>query len=1126
MNTHIAGFLATVLCAIVAPGAPLRVTLSFDDGTKDHFTYAAPEIEKRGWKGCFNIVTDKIGDDGYMTWDDVRELHRRGHEIASHTASHPNLVKLVEEGRSDEALADLVRSRVAIEKETGARPRFLCHPGMKVNGAVNALVRKALMMPQQRGRYHHGAGAKAGTETGVGAYLDRRIARGGGPVDLLFHGVDPKGAGWKPFDSLEDFRAALDEIKAREKAGKVAVLPYADYAEVDRHGDTVPWLFFAGSCYADADGTNSWVEDLAGELIQGVRYHYRPFGDATTAVASGDWDVFISHLRENDVVSAIFRSVDDATRKRMEADLRGTGAYFTLFFTEMPRPPQSIEGQAERIIAAAKTPAEKVKAFLTANSMTTSPICNWFFKRGPVARAMRDARTPTREFVKPVAQGELRLTPTFISCSVDYGAQFDASTAFEWRAAGESAWRRVADTPHFDEFGEYRFSIMGLHGGRDYEVRVLRGGVQVASGAFRTWRTKVPVARTVEIDPAKAAFPIVVSEKGSPDGWVRYAVKGGTLANATRNTTIELKNAEYVIFEGILFEGGLGAHAVTLKDTRGVRIVNCEFRHWGRASAPDFFNHRGQPSTADGTWVNFDSAIDIGPHAKETVVERCWFHDPISSANSWYYSHPAGPQAISVSYPDHSTVIRWCDMTGSDEHPWNDAVEGAGNFQDDGGFNRDADIYGNFMVCSNDDSIELDGGMRNVRCFGNRFEGSACGVSIQGCMVSPVYVSDNLFTGMGDGHGIAMQTVKTSSYDRFYNGSWCLVEDNVFWGDGSGLNMSFGPGSRVREESPSTYALPRYNVRSNVFCGATQKHDGTNDRLANEPGSGSSWPGNRFGVEIAEQDLDASYPRRPLPFVLDRARLSGAKVSRGRAEPRQAVVKARLAADGRGDREFTVVKNDCFDWFDVSPKSGTIRDGTAFTVTLNPKRMGGRRHWRGSFLVRTPSGLSRPVTLHAENVDYVPPRHPAVKGFVRYIDPFRPLNKVDLPCVPEPAGRDGKMLKMSRKFPRAEYAFEVPKDGMYFILLHGISPGQKFGGHAGNPPYAYRNARYTVDGKTQRIFLLLRDYPTWYHSCRLTTKPFSLKAGRHTLAVEEFSANEFLFDELCVTDDLGAFEPR
>jgi hypothetical protein len=349
----------------------------------------------------------------------------------------------------------------------------------------------------------------------------------------------------------------------------------------------------------------------------------------------------------------------------------------------------------------------------------------------------------------------------------------------------------------------------------------------------------------------------------------------------------------------------------------------------------------------------------------------------------------------------------------------------------------------------------------------------------------------------------------------------------MFWGDGTGFNMSFGHGSRVKkEENPSPFAPPRYNIRSNAFCGANQKLEGTDHPLANLPDSGSSWPGNRFGAETPESSLDGTYPKRPLPFVLDTVRVSGVTVSKRSVSPRSVKVKMRVPRGGRAAGRFAVVKNDCFDWFDVHPKNGAIRDGMSFTVTFSAVRMQSRRHWRGSFLVRTPSGLSRCVTLHAENADYVPPVRPEVKGTASYIDVFRPLNQVSLPVVPDAMGANGKMLKMSKAFPRADYEFEVPKDGKYFILLHGYVPGLTIGGHAGNPPYGYRNARYALDGRKFRVQLLLRDYPIWYHTGRLTLHPVELKAGRHTLSVEEFGANEFLFDGLCVTDDLGAFEAR
>ena len=86
---------------------------------------------------------------------------------------------------------------------------------------------------------------------------------------------------------------------------------------------------------------------------------------------------------------------------------------------------------------------------------------------------------------------------------------------------------------------------------------------------------------------------------------------------------------------------------------------------WRRAYAPVYVKE-------DGRAINWDSAILVSKSVG-TVVEQCYIHDPVSTANSWYYSHPAGPQAIGMD-KSRSTVLRQNDFIGSDEHRWNDAV--------------------------------------------------------------------------------------------------------------------------------------------------------------------------------------------------------------------------------------------------------------------------------------------------------------------------------------------------------------------------------------------------------------------------------------------------------------------
>src|SRR5690348_14956288 len=54
------------------------VLLTFDDGAVSSYTYAAPELEKFQWLGNFFVTTDWIGRPGFLSRQQIRELHHRG----------------------------------------------------------------------------------------------------------------------------------------------------------------------------------------------------------------------------------------------------------------------------------------------------------------------------------------------------------------------------------------------------------------------------------------------------------------------------------------------------------------------------------------------------------------------------------------------------------------------------------------------------------------------------------------------------------------------------------------------------------------------------------------------------------------------------------------------------------------------------------------------------------------------------------------------------------------------------------------------------------------------------------------------------------------------------------------
>jgi peptidoglycan/xylan/chitin deacetylase (PgdA/CDA1 family) len=72
------------------------VILNFYDNDIGQFTNAKPILDKYGFKGTFFIVCSWASSDnpGRMTWTQITQLYREGHDIESHSTSHKVLSKL------------------------------------------------------------------------------------------------------------------------------------------------------------------------------------------------------------------------------------------------------------------------------------------------------------------------------------------------------------------------------------------------------------------------------------------------------------------------------------------------------------------------------------------------------------------------------------------------------------------------------------------------------------------------------------------------------------------------------------------------------------------------------------------------------------------------------------------------------------------------------------------------------------------------------------------------------------------------------------------------------------------------------------------------------------------------
>jgi len=89
------------------------VYLTFDDGGQTALK-AAEIMQEFGYKGNFFLITDRIGDDGYLTWSGVDKLAKAGHLVGSHTCTHANLLE------TDDLERELRESRRIIENRLGS----------------------------------------------------------------------------------------------------------------------------------------------------------------------------------------------------------------------------------------------------------------------------------------------------------------------------------------------------------------------------------------------------------------------------------------------------------------------------------------------------------------------------------------------------------------------------------------------------------------------------------------------------------------------------------------------------------------------------------------------------------------------------------------------------------------------------------------------------------------------------------------------------------------------------------------------------------------------------------------------------------------------------------------------
>ncbi len=114
---------------------PRPLVISFDDGYRPQFTFALPQLRRRGWPGVLNLKAE--GSDLYTS--NVEAMLEAGWELAAHTINHSDLTTLEGEALEEEVAG----SRKILQREFHVPVNNFCYPAGRFDSTVIAAVEAA-----------------------------------------------------------------------------------------------------------------------------------------------------------------------------------------------------------------------------------------------------------------------------------------------------------------------------------------------------------------------------------------------------------------------------------------------------------------------------------------------------------------------------------------------------------------------------------------------------------------------------------------------------------------------------------------------------------------------------------------------------------------------------------------------------------------------------------------------------------------------------------------------------------------------------------------------------------------------------------------------------------------------
>ncbi len=223
------------------------ISYTFDDNLRDQYTLAVPMLNEVGFKGTFFVIPGVTAETqeeakqkenktrawGSISWPELQEMAAEGHEIASHTWSHPNLQKLP----AEEVDAQLSKAYDAIKTRMGKPPLTIAFP---FNASTPEVKAAALKYHVAYRAYQTATGGKS-TVASLNAWADKLVEDRKWGV-IMAHAI---GNGYAALSDPEILRTHLKYVKSRER--DIWVDTFANIARYEKERDDAKLTLTGGA---------------------------------------------------------------------------------------------------------------------------------------------------------------------------------------------------------------------------------------------------------------------------------------------------------------------------------------------------------------------------------------------------------------------------------------------------------------------------------------------------------------------------------------------------------------------------------------------------------------------------------------------------------------------------------------------------------------------------------------------------------------------------------------------------------------------------------------------------------------------------------------------------------------